>query len=221
MKEHLGARVDAMIWRTPDALATAYGWQITRTGAGRRYRDPRFDHVMAATDDRDPERFIAGEGFPRNHPKIPPSRGPAALVGAVWRWRIEWGAVAGFPMAAMPLADWAGAPVTALLTGAAVLAGMFAPPVRKGFGRLLVRHRFQGLCLRTSLRTPAGRLPLVIQTSSTDHGVAMLVWLRSGMSAQLVEDYIPEIRVACFATDVQVYTHPKWPQLLTVEVRRA
>ncbi|MEV4173742.1 hypothetical protein [Nonomuraea sp. NPDC049709] len=44
----------------------------------------------------------------------------------------------------------------------------------------LVRHRFQGLCLRTALRTVNGRLPLVVHARWDDDAVALLVSCRSG-----------------------------------------
>jgi hypothetical protein len=44
---------------------------------------------------------------------------------------------------------------------------------------------------------------------------------RSGMSPELFEDYIPEIKVACFAKEVTFYRHHRWAHLLTIELRRA
>lgn len=41
------------------------------------------------------------------------------------------------------------------------------------------------------------------------------------MSVELFEDYVPEIRVACFAQEVCFFPHYRWPHLLTMELRRA
>jgi hypothetical protein len=123
-------------------------------------------------------------------------------------------------MAAVPLLQWLG-PVAAALLAGAVLAGGAIPGVRRAADRLVMRHRFQGLCLRTSMRTPDGRLPLIVRTASTPYGTALLIWCRSGISPELFEDYIPEIRVACFAREVMFHRHHRWAHLLTIELRRA
>ncbi|MFI6504217.1 hypothetical protein [Nonomuraea typhae] len=83
---------------------------------------------------------------------------------------------------------------------------------------MLVRHRFQGLCRRTTLRTPSGRLPLVIHSARNGDDVAMLVWCRSGMSTALFVSYQEEIKVACFAKDVSIGAHWRWSHLVLLEV---
>ncbi len=221
----LGAQVDARIWRRDDAFARKRGWQVDRgSWGGRRYRDPRFDDLPALPraegaggGSEPPNRFIAGDGFPRNHPRIPRARDLVAFVGMLWRWRIEL----AVPVVAIALVDWIGPQAAAIVGGTSALAGAAVPPLKRLVGRLVVRHRFQGLCLRTSLRTAAGRLPLVVRTSGTREGVVMLIWLRSGMSVELFEDYIPEIKVACFAREVRIFPHYRWPHLLTMELIRA
>ncbi|WP_157246440.1 hypothetical protein [Nonomuraea typhae] len=104
----------------------------------------------------------------------------------------------------------------------ALAAGLAVPPIRRriaGYGRaLLVRHRFQGLCRRTTLRTPDGRLPLVIHSARNGGDVAMLVWCRSGMSPALFDGYREEIKVACFAKDVSISVHWRWSHLVLLEV---
>ncbi len=85
---------------------------------------------------------------------------------------------------------------------------------------VLVRHRFQSLCLKTSLRTPHGRLPLVIHTTRAGSDVIMMIWCRSGMSLGLFEDYREEIKVACYARDVFIHAHSRWSHLLVVRILR-
>ncbi|WP_281284766.1 hypothetical protein [Nonomuraea mesophila] len=41
------------------------------------------------------------------------------------------------------------------------------------------------------------------------------------MTPEMFEDYIPEIRVACFAKEVTIYRHHRYAHLITIELRRA
>ncbi|TYB53745.1 hypothetical protein FXF51_48685 [Nonomuraea sp. PA05] len=227
----LAVAVNRWLWRRPNGFAKEHGWEIDRSAwGGRTYRDPRFEQRKKeilesppqdeAVAEPPPRKFSPGDGFPRKHPKIARAHGPVAAMGLAWRWRSE-AALAG----AVTLLIWQGVtwqgPVAALLLAGAVLAGGAIPAVRRAAGRLVTRHRFQGLCLRTSMRTPEGRLPLVIRTRSIPNGTAIVIWCRSGMSPELFEDYIPEIRVACFVKEVTLHRHPHWAHLLTIELRRA
>ncbi|MGR6912970.1 hypothetical protein ACU635_01790 [[Actinomadura] parvosata] len=224
--QRLTIAVNRWLWRRSNDFAREHGWEIDRSaGGGRRYRDPRFEQrkkeILESPPQDEPisepppRKFSPGDGFPRKHPKIPRAHGPIATAGLLWRWRSEI-TLAGV----ITLIAWQG-PVAALLLAGAVLAGGAIPAVRRAAGRLVTRHRFQGLCLRTSMRTPEGRLPLIVHTQSIPDGTAMLVWCRSGMSPELFEDYIPEIKVACFVKEVTLHRHPRWAHLLTIELRRA
>ncbi|MFC5834345.1 hypothetical protein [Nonomuraea insulae] len=218
-------------WSGSNEFARQQGWEIDRSArGGRRYRDPRFEsrkkEILEGTPQEEPvsepppRKFSPGDGFPRKHPKVARAHDLIATTGLVWRWRAEIALACAVPMVAVPLLRWLG-PAAALLLAGAVLAGGVIPGVRRAAGRLIVRHRFQGLCLRTSTRTPEGRLPLVVHTRSTPDGAALLIWCRSGMSPELFEDYIPEIKVACFAREVILHRHHRHAHLLTIELRRA
>ncbi|MEV0381903.1 hypothetical protein [Nonomuraea sp. NPDC050643] len=218
-------------WRRPNDYAREQGWEIDRSGwGGRRYHDPRFEarkkEILESppqdepVSEPPPRKFSPGDGFPRKHPKIARAHDLVATTGLVWRWRTEIALAVAVPMVAVPLFQWLG-PVAAALLAGAVLAGGTIPPVRRAAGRVALRHRFQGLCLRTSMRTPEGRLPLIVRMRSTPDGTALLIWCRSGMSPELFEDYIPEIRVACFTKEVTFSRHPRWAHLLTIELKRA
>ncbi|MFI6321330.1 hypothetical protein ACIBG8_27590 [Nonomuraea sp. NPDC050556] len=216
----LRARLEERFWRAPDAVAQAHGWQIGKTPwGGRQYRDPRFDQLVVLRAEvpkepgnggaRPPGGFAGGH--PRHHPEIPRNTGLLAVLGMVWRWRVELGLAGAVGLGVHQFGAVA----------LAVLMGLALPPIRRAGARLVVRHRFQGLCLKTAMRTREGWLPLVMSTASTPDSTLLLLWCRSGMSAGLFEDYVPEIKVACFAADVAIFPHYRWPHLLTVELRRA
>ena len=214
-------------WRESNDLAKEYGWETDRTAwGGRKYRDPRFDvrkkEILESPPEDEPvsqpptRKFSPGDGFPRKHPKIARAHGLVPASGLIWRWRTEIGLTIAV---ALLIVQWG--PLAALLIAGAALAGSAIPAVRRAVRRVWLRHRFQGLCLRTSMRTVDGRMPLIIRTQSIPEGTVLLIWCRSGMSPELFEDYIPEIRVACFAKEVLLYRHPRHAHLLTIELRRA
>ncbi|WP_219472091.1 hypothetical protein [Nonomuraea rhizosphaerae] len=221
----MAAEAGRKFWQGPDGFARRQGWEIVKRGwGGRRYRDPRFD-LPRKEATAPPERLVSGDGFPRNHPRIPKANDLIAMIGMVWRWRVEIAGAFAAPFAVVPLVGWLGPlSVFLLATALGLVCGGIAPVRRLAaapLGRLVTRHRFQGLCLRTSLRTPKGRLPLVLQTASVTRGTVLLIWCRSGMSVELFEDYVPEMKVACFAKEVSVFPHYRWAHLLTIELMRA
>ncbi|MFI7701742.1 hypothetical protein [Nonomuraea sp. NPDC049480] len=228
----LATAVERWIWQRPNQFAREQGWDIDRSRrGGRRYRDPRFDQHKKELLENEPQRKkeeVVGEAPPkrsgaeayyRRQPKIPRAHDLVALAGLFWRWRAEIALAGATPMVGVPLTQWTG-PWTAPLIAAAAAMCLGLPVLRRAATRLFVRHRFQSLCLRTSMRTPEGRMPLVVHTQSIPDGVAMLLWCRSGMSPDLFEAYIPEIKVACFAKEVTIHQSERWAHLLTIELRR-
>ncbi|MFE0071210.1 hypothetical protein ACFWYW_20485 [Nonomuraea sp. NPDC059023] len=220
-RQRLQALWERLLWQAVDDSAQSAGLQVRVAKWHKRiYRDPRFDQVPAerpALSIGEPARhsFGPGDGHPRNHPRIPVSRDWPATLGRIWRWRIELGSVAVGAAVLGQVAWWWSASAMAVCVA--------VPYVRRrvagGLRALMVRHRFQGLCLRTSLRSPGGRLPLVIRTAHSGRGVAMVVWCRSGMSQALFESYHDEIKVACFATGVAISTYGRWSHLVLLEIR--
>ncbi|MFC6083498.1 hypothetical protein [Sphaerisporangium aureirubrum] len=107
--------------------------------------------------------------------------------------------------------------------GGVGLACVGTPALRRwivGRGRaLVVRHRFQGVCLDTAMRTRKGRLPLVLATTVSDEGVVLVVWLRRGLSPELVGDYLPEIATACFARRATISPHHFGAQVIMLVLR--
>nr|BFE85627.1 hypothetical protein GCM10020093_082280 [Planobispora longispora] len=156
---------------------------------------------------------------PLPHPR---ASGPPAWLGRIIRWRVELAAGSAVTAVVPTLAErpaWLAAYLLPLV------AGVGYPPARRAVAdqlhALVVRHRFQGLCLKTPLRTPQGRLPLVAGTIPYGDGrLEMYIWCRSGMSTELFDDYLPEIKVACFATEAAVRPHHRWGHIVVLELRR-
>lgn len=140
-------------------------------------------------------------------------------MGKVWRWRTEIaGAALGATCVVMLLVQLGGAATLLLSAGGALLGVTMRRWLSGWVWARVVRHRFQGLCLRTSLRTVNGRLPLVLYALWDDGAVVLLVWCRSGMSLPLFASYREEIKAACFARDVRISAHHRWSHLLVMEI---
>ncbi|MFB9527828.1 hypothetical protein [Nonomuraea roseola] len=163
-----------------------------------------------------------GEGHPRNHPHIPQARDLPAFLGALFRWRSEVAAFGLTAMATAQVAVWTNAVTAGMALVGVALACAGTPQARReivGYAvSVIVRHRFQGLARRTSMRTTRGRLPLVLRMSVEGASVLLLLGLRSGLSLELLEDYAAEIRTACLAQAVVFYQHPANGGLVTMEV---
>jgi hypothetical protein len=145
-------------------------------------------------------------------------------AGMLWRWRTELSALAA--LAALTL--WLITLITvigalALVLGLALMAGVI-PPARRFITRhawcVLTRHRLQHLCWEARLHTRAGRLPLILWIKPTPVGVRAFVLCRAGICAEDFEAHIGEIRAACYARDARVTRHPRWSQLVTIDVVR-
>ena len=164
--------------------------------------------------------FATGKGgHLRNHFPIPPAKGALARTGRVWRWRIEIGGAALIATCIVTLPALLGGDTALLVLAVGTLLGVAMRRRLPGWvWARLVRHRFQGLCLRTALRTVNGRLPLVVHARWDDDAVVLLVWCRSGMSLPLFDSYREEIKSACFARDVRIGAHHRWSHLLVMEI---
>ncbi len=142
----------------------------------------------------------------------------------IWRWRVEAAAVTATAGLTGWMVDGSGLPFAWLMPAGVVLACIGTPVIRQGIGdrvrALVIRHRFQGLCLDTAMRTRKGRLPLVLTTTVVPGGALLLLWLRRGLTAELVADYLPEIRSACFAEHVTMTPHHLGPHLIMLEISR-
>ncbi|GIH90962.1 hypothetical protein ACFFMN_32240 [Planobispora siamensis] len=145
-----------------------------------------------------------------------------AQLGWIIRWRVEILVASGVVPVVSELAEQ---PVWLPVYLLPLIAAAGCPPARRAVGDqfrgLVVRHRFQGLCQRTSMRTPQEWLPLVMGTiPHRDGRLELYVWCRSGMSLELFEDYLPEIKVACFAGEAAVRPHARWGHVVIIEFRR-
>jgi hypothetical protein len=75
-------------------------------------------------------------------------------------------------------------------------------------------------CRQTRVANTAGQLPRTLRSRSTPVGQRLLLSVRAGQSAELLEARIEEFRAAAKARDVQIIRDPARADLVTVEVIR-
>jgi hypothetical protein len=141
-------------------------------------------------------------------------------AGIAWRWRTELAiltliAASIWRLAHLITYPWAGAVVGLALTTIAVL-----PWTRRRFWCVLTRHRLQRLCWEARLHTRSGRLPLILWARPTKVGVRLFILCRAGICAEDFQAHIGELRAACYARDARVTRHPRWSQLVTIDIIR-
>jgi hypothetical protein len=141
-------------------------------------------------------------------------------AGIAWRWRTELSiltltAAAIWRLAPLITYPWAGAVIGLILIALGVL-----PWTRRRFWCVLTRHRIQKLCWEARLHTRSGRLPLILWARPTKVGVRLFILCRAGICAEDFQAHIGELRAACYARDARVTRHPRWSQLVTIDIIR-
>jgi hypothetical protein len=147
-----------------------------------------------------------------------------SAAGVAWRWRTELAILTTITATLWRLSlaitlTWAASTLGGLL-----LAVLAVPWSRRFTARrfwcVLGRHRIQRLCYEARLHTRSGRIPLVLWTHPTKVGERAHILCRAGICAEDFEAHIGEIRAACYARDARVTRHPRWSQLVTIDVVR-
>jgi hypothetical protein len=82
------------------------------------------------------------------------------------------------------------------------------------------RRRILACCRQTRVANAAGQLPRVLRSRSTPVGERLLLSVRAGQSAELLDARIEELRAAAKARDVQITRDPGRADMVTVEVIR-
>ncbi len=147
-----------------------------------------------------------------------------STAGALWRWRTETTAF----IATSCLTGWLAVALSltfALIIIGAILAiaGALAPSRRWLICRawcVISRHRLQRVCWETRMHTRSGRIPLVAWIRPTDVGERAWLLCRAGICAEDLEAHSGEIRAACAAREARITRHPRWSQVVTIDVIR-
>ncbi len=161
------------------------------------------------------------------------ARGPAAEIGlglvrfprpnpvlVGWRWRYELALVAAVA------AGWT--LVGPLWTVHCVLAvgtvAVSVPELRhRAVGRVwcvVTPHRVRTACKHGWIHSRTGRIPAVLWTRPVEEGEQLLLWCRTGTTAEDLAEARPALATACWARDVRVRQHSTRAQLVLLTVVR-
>jgi hypothetical protein len=147
-----------------------------------------------------------------------------SAAGVAWRWRTEIITLAG----GVSALAWLGR-LTGLAWAGVIIAGSIGLLLTLPFTRrlicwrfwcLLARHRIHRLCYEARLHTRSGRIPLVLWIRPTKVGERAHLLCRAGTCAEDFQSRIGELRAACWARDARVTRHPRWAQLVTIDIIR-
>ncbi len=149
------------------------------------------------------------------------------VIALIWHWRYELGLVTGLAGVLLASGYVLGA---AWLTAIAVIGlvlftgAVIWPPTRT---RLIARawcvitpHRVRTACTHSWVQSRDGRLPTVLYTTPTEFGERVMLWCRAGITAGDLEAARDILRTTCWASDVRVITHARYPHIVVLEVIR-
>lgn len=156
--------------------------------------------------------------------------GPAPVPGrphpvvVAWRWRYELAvaACAASGAAAVALRYGPGWLVGAISGLVALVAGS---PAGREFvvaqaWRIITPHRIRTCCAQAGIHSRSGKIPAVVVTTRQPFGERLLVWCPAGTSAEDLHSARATLAAACWASEVRVYSDPRYAHLVTVEVVR-
>jgi hypothetical protein len=150
-----------------------------------------------------------------------------SVLGLLWRWRYEFGAVLVVAGSAIGLDLTAG--TDGLITGAATAGlgagvAMWWPASRNRIiARVMcvvVQHRVRAGCAAAWVQTRKGRLPLILWTVPRPFGESVLLWCRAGITPGDLVRAREVLRVACWAEDVRVIPDARRPHRVRLDIIR-
>jgi hypothetical protein len=172
-------------------------------------------------------------------PLRPPHRrqalaGLQAAVGSVappnpillaWRWRYELTLAAAITVGLITVTRIPGPAWVPAGCAAAIAAGAALwPPARRRIAArawcVLTPHRVRAGCAGAWIHSRAGRLPAVLLTTCQPFGERVHLWCPAGSCAQDFQSARNLLTAACWAQDVRVTCHPRYRQLVTLDVIR-
>lgn len=157
---------------------------------------------------------------------MPPARPNPVLM--VWRWRYELTLLAGLSLTLVALVEFLGPNGTMLLAviaGSAVLTMLIAwPAARHRLNArawcILTPHRLRTGCVQARIYTRCGRLPAILWCAPKEYGEQVLIWCPAGVTAGDFLTARQILAAACYASKIEVVTHPRYRHIVILGVIR-
>ena len=103
-------------------------------------------------------------------------------------------------------------------------ATLAVPDVRRWLAAharcVITAHRVRAGCVQARILTWAGKLPVILRTSPRPHGERVFIWCRAGTCPEDFAAGSHVIRSACWATDIRVWSHPRYSHLVILDIIR-
>ena len=148
---------------------------------------------------------------------------PPSILVVLWRWRWEVAIFAGLPAGITFLIARIGLLESLAMIGV-VATTLALPEVRHGLGArihcVVMAHRVRTGCAQAWIQTRSGKLPVILLTSPRPYGQRVYIWCRAGISREDFEGARDVLRSACWATDVWVSSHPRYSNIVILDVIR-
>jgi hypothetical protein len=150
---------------------------------------------------------------------------PPNLLVLAWRWRYELALAAAVTVGAIAVTRIPGPAWVPAGCAAGVLAGAALwPSARRRIAArtwcVITPHRVRAGCAGAWIHSRGGRLPAVLLTTRQPFGERVRLWCHAGSCAQDFESALELLTAACWAQDMRVTCHPRYRQLVTLDVIR-
>jgi hypothetical protein len=143
--------------------------------------------------------------------------GPFLLL---WRWRWELGLVGATAWLARAVPPHVLLPAFAVVVASCLGIPVLRQLARDRFWCVATQHRLRVGLRESVVRSWSGRMPAIVWTSATDDGERLLLACPAGVDVARVADARGELAAACWASDVTANVHPRYANLVVVDVVR-
>lgn len=149
-------------------------------------------------------------------------RRPNPLLAA-YRWRYELAAAVAIPVTLVAL-DQAIGPgwLGVLVVGLASMTWHWPAARRFVLARIravIVQHRLRTAFASARICTLNGRLPAILWTSPGSAEIRVWLFCPAGVDVDRIHAARGVLAAACFAADVTVTPHPRYPAVVALSVR--
>ena len=169
-----------------------------------------------------PARY-GGNRVPTDLRRLLPVAAPN-LVVVIWRWRYEIAVVSGLS-AGLTAAIISFGVLPTIVAVIVITLTIVCWPLARRFAAdrawcIITPHRVRAGCAEGLIYSSRGKIPIILWTSHQAFGERILLWCRTGTSADDLVSAHHVLTAACWAEDVTIFFDTHHTQLVTLDVIR-
>jgi len=141
----------------------------------------------------------------------------------MWRWRWEFGCLSGVLLLAWVGWLTTGAWLLVILPITVSLLTLVTPCrtlLQRHAWAIVVQHRVRVGCSQTGLQGRDGKLPAVLWTRTAPYGERVYLWAPPPVTIERFRTERKRLAAACRSRAVRVSQHPRFAQILILDVVR-